>query len=403
MSSACAVHCALTPVLLAALPAVASEQTESTLRRALLLVGFVGVGTGTALHRNWRVLFPLAVATLFVVASELVGPHSTAGTILGFGVAGLLISAHALNTRACNRVCGEHCAPGHFWGGRDTASASSRWNRVSLVLGAAVMLHAVVFALLSSDAAATQSLSVAPSSVEVELAIEETALETQAPSAPVPAATPEPAAEAPALEPSVPVAAPPPAASEDTTSAATPSAESAALSAPASAPAADAVADSAPVRFDDVLLSNATSGASSNKFGGAAAQARKPALGGRSANGASAARTGASAQTRSRVVPSTKLSRSPAQPSGLGARIQAHYPIAAREQALSGSARVRLKIEKSGMVSQVQLLSEAPQGAGFGAACAAAVRGSHWSPPLDESGDAVATWIRFTCHFGIRR
>lgn len=96
------------------------------------------------------------------------------------------------------------------------------------------------------------------------------------------------------------------------------------------------------------------------------------------------------------VVAVGDLSSKPSPPA-LGAALERHYPADARRRGLSGTAKVRARIDPDGLVRRVSLLEES--GPGFGTACSKALSGSRWAAPKDKAGRAVATEIRYTCRF----
>jgi protein TonB len=98
-----------------------------------------------------------------------------------------------------------------------------------------------------------------------------------------------------------------------------------------------------------------------------------------------------------RVVAASDLSARPSPPGSLGAALERNYPAAARRQGLSGSAKVRARIDPDGTVRRVALVEESA--AGFGAACSRTLNGSRWAAPKDKAGHSVATEIRYTCRF----
>lgn len=99
------------------------------------------------------------------------------------------------------------------------------------------------------------------------------------------------------------------------------------------------------------------------------------------------------------LLPLADLSRRPSAPS-LNAELERHYPADARAAGISGTATVRARIFPSGIAGGVRLVSETHPG--FGAACVRTVSGSHWSPPLDATGRAVATEITYRCRFVVQ-
>lgn len=90
------------------------------------------------------------------------------------------------------------------------------------------------------------------------------------------------------------------------------------------------------------------------------------------------------------------LSSKPSPPS-LASALERNYPPDARRRGLSGSAKVRARIDADGVVRRVTLLEES--GASFGAACSRTLTGSRWAAPKDKAGRSVATEIRYTCRF----
>lgn len=101
------------------------------------------------------------------------------------------------------------------------------------------------------------------------------------------------------------------------------------------------------------------------------------------------------------LVPPSDLSRRPGPPaSRLRELLRANYPREARNLGLEGSARVRIRVEPDGRVRVLGVVSEEHDG--FGQACRATLReGGRWEPPLDRSGDAVATITTFRCTFSV--
>lgn len=99
------------------------------------------------------------------------------------------------------------------------------------------------------------------------------------------------------------------------------------------------------------------------------------------------------------VVAVGDLSSRPSPPS-LGAALERNYPADARQRGLSGSAKVRARIDPDGVVRRVTLVEESA--AGFGSACSKTLNGSRWAAPKDKAGRSVATEIRYTCRFVVQ-
>jgi TonB family protein len=99
------------------------------------------------------------------------------------------------------------------------------------------------------------------------------------------------------------------------------------------------------------------------------------------------------------VVALASLSRPPAPPD-LNDALERHYPEAARKQGTPGQAVLKARITAEGQVRDLVVVSQSA--AGFGDACRATLRESTWSPPLDKDGQAVATFVSYTCRFEVR-
>jgi len=96
------------------------------------------------------------------------------------------------------------------------------------------------------------------------------------------------------------------------------------------------------------------------------------------------------------VVAVADLSSRPVPPE-LATDLRAHYPADARRRGIGGSGSVELRIEPDGRVRSVSIQGESFPG--FADACKKTLLGSRWSAPHDKQGHAVATRVRYTCHF----
>jgi hypothetical protein len=107
-------------VLLLALPLLGSHEFDVWVRSLLAALGVSGVGLGTVLHKNRNALLPLGLAlvlfTTLALLEVLTGQHPPLAVDYGLGVVGsfALMTAHALNTRAC-RESSHDCAPGRWF------------------------------------------------------------------------------------------------------------------------------------------------------------------------------------------------------------------------------------------------------------------------------------------------
>jgi TonB family protein len=103
--------------------------------------------------------------------------------------------------------------------------------------------------------------------------------------------------------------------------------------------------------------------------------------------------------TATPVVAIADLSRLPEAPR-LEEALERNYPSEARQNGQTGKAVVRARITPEGSVRDLLVISESATG--FGRACRDTLAGSHWTPPLDQEGRAVATVINYTCRFEVR-
>ena len=154
------------------------------------------------------------------------------------------------------------------------------------------------------------------------------------------------------------------------------------------------------VDLSGVTLTN-TDGSGGFAMPGGDGSVRKGALGPLGAKVTSASPSASSAPSipspaPAELVASQDLSGRP-EPPPLDGRLRALYPEEARLRSISGSASLRVRIDRDGRVRSAAVLGESFPG--FGAACQKAVLGSSWSPPRDRNGRAVSTEVRYTCRF----
>jgi hypothetical protein len=150
LSAICIVHCALTPLILLALPLLASHEFDVFARSGLALVGVSGVGIGTWLHKNKSALPLLALAVALFLSlgafEVLLGHHPAPAVEFGVGLVAsfALMGAHALNTRAC-RDSDHDCAPGRWFADGFWSTERPTLDRGFLIaLAFAGGLHAAV-------------------------------------------------------------------------------------------------------------------------------------------------------------------------------------------------------------------------------------------------------------------
>lgn len=103
-----------------------------------------------------------------------------------------------------------------------------------------------------------------------------------------------------------------------------------------------------------------------------------------------------------RVVAAASLARAIQPPGGMDQILQRNYPRRAQAQGVEGKVVVRLHVLPSGRVGDITVVREFPSGWEFASACRETIRQSPpFSPPLDRSGNPVATDINFNCDFEV--
>lgn len=123
LSALCAIHCALTPILVAVAPLLFTAEFEFKTKALLLALAGVALGWGFLTHRSWRPMWWLGAALVAFGVAEWLGHaehhagHTVAhgsGEWLEVGVTVLasaaLIMAHVANTHACRSGAPNHHA-----------------------------------------------------------------------------------------------------------------------------------------------------------------------------------------------------------------------------------------------------------------------------------------------------
>jgi protein TonB len=250
-----------------------------------------------------------------------------------------------------------------------------RWPTLPWLLWAlasSLVLHGVAYA----------SLGLAPKPEPAPNISSELAFEVNAPPPAPPPPEPEPP-EPPASEPTPVANRPAPAVKRE------------ALSPPKSEPASPSAA--APVDLSGVTLTNAGSDFAMQGGNGLALGTPGPRVAARLAPTPTTAQTSLGAPG-AELVPLSDLSSRPVPPA-LEAALRQHYPEEARRRGVSGTARVRARLDPDGVARRIQVEQESF--ASFGEACRRTLLGSRWSAPRDRSGRPVATEIHYTCRFRV--
>jgi hypothetical protein len=134
MSTLCAIHCALTPMMATLLPVVglgilAGERAEFVLLALSVSLGITGLYLGYRVHRSRRALFTLAVG-LCLLASGRVAEGwecERIGMTLIVGGGLVVAASHLLNRRLCRSPRedrGSPVIPGDDLKGRGTSLES---------------------------------------------------------------------------------------------------------------------------------------------------------------------------------------------------------------------------------------------------------------------------------------
>jgi TonB family protein len=173
------------------------------------------------------------------------------------------------------------------------------------------------------------------------------------------------------------------------------------------APAEEPPAQEAPVRFDNVTLTNEgmRSSWAMDPGSGRAADGPLAAPGRVTGRARTGVAGGTAGGTGPRIVPLADLSRAPVPPGAgeLNQRLERVYKgSSAWKAGVTGVATVRTRIDPDGSVASSRIVSETVAGYELGELCQRALRGTRWQPPLDQQGRAVATWVTFNCDFRFR-
>lgn len=112
LSFACAIHCALQPLLLALLPLIGlgfllDERLESIFLACSILLASATVISGWRHHRQPQALPLLGAAVVLIIASRLPGLAFAEVPLAVSGALGIM-SAHLYNLRLHRRMHGEH-------------------------------------------------------------------------------------------------------------------------------------------------------------------------------------------------------------------------------------------------------------------------------------------------------
>ncbi|MDB4915766.1 MAG: MerC protein [Gemmatimonadetes bacterium] len=117
-SIACAVHCALSPLVLPLLPLAAGHIVGPALEWTFVMISLV-LGTSSlthsfrVVHRDWRALLLFTAGFAVLLSVRVAEPPGTLEALGVFGAASLLVAAHVLNLRlgrshrehACRCAC----------------------------------------------------------------------------------------------------------------------------------------------------------------------------------------------------------------------------------------------------------------------------------------------------------
>jgi hypothetical protein len=84
------------------------------------------------------------------------------------------------------------------------------------------------------------------------------------------------------------------------------------------------------------------------------------------------------------------------------ASLVAHYPRAAHEARIAGTAEVLVDLSATGAIESLRIVDETPHGHGFGDGCRAALaaNASGWTPARDDTGANAPSRFVYVCEFG---
>lgn len=117
VSAACAIHCLITPVLIALAPSFSvfgiEEHTIHIVLVAIIIpMSLVAVYTGCQKHKNLKVLAGVGIGLTLLLVTAFIG-HDVLGDVgekIGTVMASLtLIASHIYNFRLCRKVDCQEC------------------------------------------------------------------------------------------------------------------------------------------------------------------------------------------------------------------------------------------------------------------------------------------------------
>ena len=112
-SVTCAVHCMATPFLAALAPVLVGERVELGASVGLLALSGLIVGRGWWTHRHHAPVLVYLLGAGLLLGARLGGvvPHDWEHAVMAL-VAGVFVSAHAINATCSRRCCGTQDASG---------------------------------------------------------------------------------------------------------------------------------------------------------------------------------------------------------------------------------------------------------------------------------------------------
>jgi hypothetical protein len=118
MSTLCAVHCVLTPMVVTLLPVIglgilADERTELALLALSASLGLASLGLGYRVHRSRRAVVVLAAGLCLLISGRVAEgwEQERIGLTLIVGGGLVVASSHLLNRRLCRSSLGDWRSP----------------------------------------------------------------------------------------------------------------------------------------------------------------------------------------------------------------------------------------------------------------------------------------------------
>ena len=105
LTLACAIHCALTPILLLSLPVFATEGFDHGVALTLIAIASIAILGGAYQHRRFNAILPFVVGAVLLSLRHSAGPIGSPPEIaVSLVAAAFFLYAHAINYGHCRQA-----------------------------------------------------------------------------------------------------------------------------------------------------------------------------------------------------------------------------------------------------------------------------------------------------------